>query len=1733
MTDRISSASSTNSRSSVKSDISEFDHTLIQKWHKLAAMMLKSVGNNKDEDDKSQTPITLSHGFQSVRTMQHSRLGIKSVLYIPNSSMFASLDKEIPVLPPGQTVKKGSKKKPIDGLYGLVQWVYVEKCHTYIVANQQLEIKVLDLHLSTQSTFSNPKPILCMEYIKQTHTLVVGEVGSIRIIGIQKSTANHIEIYVLNQILEITTNLDEEWITCVYYEHSKERIFAGCGTNLYVFDYHTGERIDNYYDIHELSITFITYYEPNEYLITGAKDGTIKLWNARKSLLYDFHDHFNAITGLLLLESVCEDPRGSTPLLVSSSLDGTIRMWNFESGQCLYRIETNGECLGIVMVKKNLFFHYTDNLVQLWNVNKYQHMFTVFRSRPLMMMRFEHPTLPARIVASVSDGSVRLVSPVSGTILGTERLYCLNNNSAITVYETNINPFKINQFWEKVHNDPVSCLCGADFYNYFPRQRPDVDKRILFRNELAMEYILFCGTETGQIHYINLQKDQDRQEVLCQAHSTSVTMLYFDVQMACLISGGTDDTVKVWNIHLNASKQTGFQQNNETRKMIIELKCVATLALNGVDLPSFRYGHSAIKEQLAIPCNGSLVLALYDKNKLVTPVAPDSQETSKILNIVSNGTEQYWASSHQDRTAKIWDKNGVLLREIQFNEDISCLLFANHRGDLLVGLSDQISLVKLQDYMPAHVQRQILTREYGDDIQEMPITFDQTIDFWVYDGKKTSVENKLPATFELFQNEGMTFEELLELSKVRKEEAVKRRNRRLRMEQQKDLFHKALEYESRENKDAHEEYKDLLPDLGPQTAFPSLESVNGSELYMPMDYLPSGRSFDYVIQKQKEENKKELKERGIYFGKESLEAINVPEPVVKSKQTKEKLKEKLKKRRQSRRPTAKELKIAPSENTSIQEEPEETPITEAEGEPENEDIIEEPIEFVPSEVGALDTDAFEDDDYDEALDQLDPLLQSEEKRISNLKGQRSSSIQKFINSRLSAVKNEKEIVKPKVQVGLMLPNSVALPSILPMYKGNQKLKKNETIFRKTQTKDLYQRASFVDNPDDEDSIFQKFRGRISKRDIPESSENDEDNEPKILDFDTSPENLPEIVKQPSIPLLLPERKMSIIPIKEPEPVVEAIPQVKSEPILIQVEEPKPEESVDESESAPEKKSRKRRVKTMKKRPKSSKQKKGGKGKHKKKESAEEADEVEVVVPAKVVKVQKRPMPVKSNGGEEVTKKLLKTHGLTERRIISTIPEEEPELPVVSSNNPITMIKNASVEALKTATEKLAEPAVAALPASPIQPVIAIPPPKPKVQKETVHTTEVIVNLFPKGKHGKHDKPSTQSRLAEPILKAFEKMNTTLSEPVTISKISNTLTGFLQKANAEETVVASKAIVSLHKMFKYDLKPEVTFDMFLAPFIDKYQNDDAVIRRHVISSLGEIGVQHDNVLSLLICALNDNDKNVIKLAIEGLSSFGIADKEALKRGMIELGIVKGKNHFSSNQILEKIAREIELENAKRNESKLSHVSDWLLKNTHKFSIRALNRTDSYLEHLAGQFFPPDAHDFDGKQRQLTLAMDANINFDYYWNERNRDRFEPISMDSEYSLDDYNSRNSRLSNSVRNSHKDFRLTRGLMKYGPPERKQSRPKTTAVVEKRQTSAKIALSNARVMTAGPMRKYTHVLLEKPEDKIKRPITAFPRKIFHTAQHSALNSDGGSNSIKSGSSKRPSTTGGANLYGL
>ena len=54
----------------------------------------------------------------------------------------------------------------------------------------------------------------------------------------------------------------------------------------------------------------------------------------------------------------------------------------------------------------------------------------------------------------------------------------------------------------------------------------------------------------------------------------------------------------------------------------------------------------------------------------------------------------------------------------------------NQRGDLIVGLSHQIALVKMQDYLPFSLQRVAMELNFMDDPLELAIMFDATVDFW-------------------------------------------------------------------------------------------------------------------------------------------------------------------------------------------------------------------------------------------------------------------------------------------------------------------------------------------------------------------------------------------------------------------------------------------------------------------------------------------------------------------------------------------------------------------------------------------------------------------------------------------------------------------------------------------------------------------------------------------------------------------------------------------------------------------------------------------------------------------------------------------------------------------------------------------------------------------------------------------------------------------------------------------
>ena len=88
-----------------------------------------------------------------------------------------------------------------------------------------------------------------------------------------------------------------------------------------------------------------------------------------------------------------------------------------------------------------------------------------------------------------------------------------------------------------------------------------------------------------------------------------------------------------------------------------------------------------------------------------------------------------------DGRVKIWDLFCNLLRELEFDQTLSGLAFANERGDLLVGFQKNLHFVPVIEFLPNVYLEKLLEQDrYHDDVTEYCIMFDALLKFW-YDPK--------------------------------------------------------------------------------------------------------------------------------------------------------------------------------------------------------------------------------------------------------------------------------------------------------------------------------------------------------------------------------------------------------------------------------------------------------------------------------------------------------------------------------------------------------------------------------------------------------------------------------------------------------------------------------------------------------------------------------------------------------------------------------------------------------------------------------------------------------------------------------------------------------------------------------------------------------------------------------------------------------------------------------------
>jgi WD40 repeat protein len=480
------------------------------------------------------------------------------------------------------------------------------------------------------------------------------------------------------------------------------------------------------------------------------------MWNSQHYMLNELKDHYLEITGLKMV-SLGADRNGK--FLLSCSMDANVRTWNLEDGSCLYRINTGDPVLGMEWMKNGSFCTFSKLQISIWELSRFFTTFFTIGSPLQRLKRVKIGEAPSRILGVGTNGSITIASPRTGEKLivadpfASEMqvldavydsyqgvIYSLISNGSIIVYDAAFSPCVIRDQWEySSFEEKVICFAGL------PANGEQVQNMSYEHSKLYF-ILLLCGTDSGQIVSRN-PVDDGHQEFLIQAHSGSITSISINDSGTILTTASVDKTTKIWEIKYNVTdgtKHFSHIKDLKGRSVSIDLQLPSIIS-TGQTTPDFlKVDEEGRFIGVASRDTRIQMNRREDSGFFELPHHPrDEDHTKTITSLTYCPRLGFLASGSADGTTKIWNcRNNALLMELQFHEMIDAVEFANERGDLLVALNSQVTLVKFQDYIPQRYLRQMFEMEWEDDYLETPDYFDPNSEFWLMNLHKKCVAFK-------------------------------------------------------------------------------------------------------------------------------------------------------------------------------------------------------------------------------------------------------------------------------------------------------------------------------------------------------------------------------------------------------------------------------------------------------------------------------------------------------------------------------------------------------------------------------------------------------------------------------------------------------------------------------------------------------------------------------------------------------------------------------------------------------------------------------------------------------------------------------------------------------------------------------------------------------------------------------------------------------------------------------
>eukprot|EP01135_Chromosphaera_perkinsii_P001644 Nk52_evm21s208 gene=Nk52_evmTU21s208 len=591
--------------------------------------------------------------------------------------------------------------------------LYVSAVQTYVLYTKDLKLHVYDSNFKCVSSDYVSKPLLTLSYCKSSGDVVAGCINRIilyrfeieeEVIGVEK---------LILKPYRIMKSLDEYrqcWFYSVYIHYDTRRVYAAYDSSIEVFEYRSGNKVETLRDRHVGSITRVAFLKTQsvQYFLTAATDGTINVYQAFKHLLHCFEAHRDEVTGLC--------PHTSAPLFFSCSKDNSLRGFNVSTNEQVFRYDLGDAMVNMELMYRETFLCYDSDKILVYDLNSMGSVCNIVHAKAITMTTVRFRGEMPRVFVCLDDTTKLFLSPVTANTLSivlptlcmaselkvcycgsTNQIYSLFDNGEIWIFSVDTNPALLIDIWYPANTK-------EDYFN---------DMLIApFEKDGIFRTFIFAASRNGQIHVLSpTLKGKSASSI--QAHAQSIIQIHYREEYHLLASISKDQTAKLWKVQLIDDHVT--------------LTLSRTIALEAETLIAC-FHHNFLAFSLA---NHNILLYNMETAEKVK-TSKEDKHIDTITSFAYCEALGLLVTSSLDGSIKLWDINLNLCRELHLEHSINRCEIVNARGDLLISIANQITVMHIQQYMPFLSLAELSKLDFEDDVIEHPTPFDSSLEFIIY-----------------------------------------------------------------------------------------------------------------------------------------------------------------------------------------------------------------------------------------------------------------------------------------------------------------------------------------------------------------------------------------------------------------------------------------------------------------------------------------------------------------------------------------------------------------------------------------------------------------------------------------------------------------------------------------------------------------------------------------------------------------------------------------------------------------------------------------------------------------------------------------------------------------------------------------------------------------------------------------------------------------------------------------